>query len=270
MLIKTYELAICTEVSTNTLREYSDMGLLGPVPRREGSRYRCFDPRLIPQVYLVKALREIGFTSQQLRDYGQNRSPEKALEMFRRGKDWLSDEIKILQDRADMLQSYVDLIEEGQSAVPGEIKLRRFTERRVRCSPIGIDGDKKKNLEYLQRAHGRIRQDGNACCPLGYGYTDFLDLLEKPEQPQLLVSYDPQGPELLPAGEYLTGIATCYYGEPDNLARRMFQYALQNDLEFHGTTHSIYLLDTASVTGAEQHLMRITAQVRRAEGFIAE
>jgi len=98
---------------------------------------------------------------------------------------------------------------------------------------------------------------------LGFAYDEFLDLLEDPEHPAQLVSYDPQGPETRPAGEYLVGTVNCYYGEKSGLARRMFEYALHNHLEFHGPAHTVYLLDTASVTEAENYLMQIAAGVKR-------
>jgi len=265
MTLRTSDLAICTEVSQFTIRDYGDQGLLGPIFRFRSSSYRAFAPQLVPQIYLIKILRELGCSSQQIRDYGQTRTPEKALAMFRGYSAKLSDEIAMLQAKMDVLQSRISLIEEGRSVNPGKIELRTLKEESACCSALEYHNKKTKNLEHLRRAIGQIQQNGNAGCPLGYAYGSFTELLEKPDQPAQLVSYDPQGPDVRPAGEYLVGtVAFCYYGQTNGLPFRMHTYAQRNHLEFCGPVYTVYLLDTASVTEAEQYLLQITAGVRQA------
>ena len=264
MTLKTSDMAICAEVSQFTIRDYGEQGLLGPILRSRNSSYRFFDPRLVPQIYLIRTLRELGCTPQQIRDYGQSRTPEKALEMFRGYRARLSAEIAALQAKMDVLQSHISLIEEGQSVDPGRIELRTLPEEPVRCSALEYHDGKTKNLEHLRRAIGQIRQDGNAGCPLSYAYGSFSELLEKPDQPGQLVSYDPQGPDARPAGEYLVGTVACYYCQTNGLPFRMHAYAARNHLEFCGPVHVVYLLDTASVVEPEQYLLQIAAGVRQA------
>ena len=262
--LKTSDLAICAEVSHFFIRDFSDQGLLGPIPRSVSSSYRSFDPRLIPQVYLIKALRDMGLTSQQLKEYGQNRTPASTIAMFRNCCARLSDEISMLQARMDILQSYTSLIEEGQSAQPGQIEVRELAERPIRISCLERFGSsKRKDLERINRAHGRIRYNGNAGCPLGYAYNNFFELLEEQEKPAQLVSYDPRGPETRPAGRYLVGTVPCHYGEKSGLVHRMFEYALHNNLEFCGPAYTVYLHDAASVTEREQYLLQVTVAVNQ-------
>jgi effector-binding domain-containing protein len=78
------------------------------------------------------------------------------------------------------------------------------------------------------------------------------------------VSYDPQGPDLRPAGDYLVGTVACFYEEYGDFPRRMFTYALDHGLEFTGPAYTIYLLDAASVTEPEQFMLQIVAGVKRA------
>ena len=263
MNLKTSDLAICAETSAFSIRDYSDQGLLGPVSRAQSSNYRFFDPRLIPQVYLLKTLREMGFSAQQLAEYGRSRSPEQAREVLGRCSEQLCREITRRQTSLDMLRSYLSLIREGQSASPGEIELRALPARPLRCSPLEDIAGKANAAQRLRRAFGQIRQHGNAGCPLGFSYRDFFDFMEQPDSPAQIVSFDPQGPDIRPAGEYLVGTERCYYGQTGSLPRRMFEYALHGGLELHGPAYTVYLLDAASVTGAEQYLLQVTVEVAR-------
>ena len=260
--LKTSDLALCAEVSTATVRDYSDKGLLGPVYRSKSSAYRAFDLRVIPQIHLVKTLREMGLTMEQVNNYAQNRTPEKTVQLFRRCSAQLSGEIAALQTKLDMLQSHTAFIEEGRSAKPG-IQLRTLPAQAIRCSALESYSLKTKSLTQQRRAHGSIRYNGNAGCPLGFAYNDFLDLLDDPERPALLLSFDPQGSEIRPAGEYLVGTVACYYGEKNSLAQRMYDHSLRNGLELCGPTYTVFLHDGASVTESECFLMQIAVGVKR-------
>ena len=260
--LKTRDLALCAEISENTVREYSNQGLITPVVRSENSGYRSFDPRLVSQVQLIKTLRELGYGPQQMKEYGQSRTPETTLEMFHDCCFRLNEDIMALQARKDMLQSYITFIEEGQAAKSGEIALRALPEQPIRTSVLKNHNLKKKNMERLRSAIGQIRHNGNVGCPMGFAYRDFFDLLEHPEQPAQLVSYDPQGPEVRPAGEYLIGTMACHNGENNGLAKRMFSYALDNEIELDGTAYAVYLLDVTSVADEGKYLLQIVAGIR--------
>jgi len=259
-------MAICAEVSQFTIREYGDQGLLGPIFRSRSNSYRSFDPLLIPQMYLIKTLRELGCTPQQIRDYGQSRTPEKVLEMFHAYSAQLTEEMAALQAKRDVLESRIALIEEGKRSNTDTIEVRSLPERPVRHIAMEHFNEKAKSLVRLRRAIGQIRQEGNIGCPLGYAYQNLSDLLEKPALPAQIVSFDPQGPDIFPAGAYLTGTVACYYGQPNGLAHRMNAYALHNHLEFCGPAYAIYLHDVSSVTEPEQYLLQIAVCVGRAEG----
>ncbi|MCL2300274.1 MAG: hypothetical protein FWC27_09050, partial [Firmicutes bacterium] len=92
---------------------------------------------------------------------------------------------------------------------------------------------------------------------------DFGGLLEKPNQPAQVMSCDPQGPDVRPAGEYLVGTVSCYYGQANSLPRRMQAQAERDRLEFCGPAYAVYLLDAASVTDSERYLLQVAAAVRR-------
>ena len=270
MTLKTSDLAICAEVSHCAVREYSDQGLLGPVERSQGNSYRFFDLRMIPQIHLIKSLREMGYTPQDVKDYGKNRTPETVAAALRSNSARLAGEIAALQAKKDVLETYISLIEEGQAARPG-IELRTLPEQRIHCSAMGnLEGTTKtKNIERLRRAYGKIRQEGNAGCPLGYAYESFFDLLERPDQPTQLISYDPQGSTVRPAGEYMVGTVACYYGEKNSLPQRMFKQALAGDLELFGPAYMVHLHDAACVTSPEQYLLQIAVQVKKTEELLS-
>ena len=270
MILKSGGMAMCTETSISTIIKYCEMGLLAPVSGRKNECINTFDPRQIPQLYMIKTLRELGFSTEAFKEYGQSRTKESTSRLLQEYTEQLTAEIAALQNKLDIMHSHTALLEEGLVAKPG-IEVRVLPEQSIRCSALKAHPTKTKNAEFLRHACGDIRQNGNAGCPMGFAYADFFDLLENPSQPAQLVSYDPNGPEVRPAGEYLVGTMRSYYGEKHALPQRMIAYARKNGLEIHGPAYTVYLLDAVSVAETDEYLMQISVAVKRKdEGAAAE
>jgi len=265
MTLKINDMAACSQVSQGTVREYTNCDMLHLAYQDPDSSYRFYDPRSIPQMYLYKFLWGMGFSLSQIKEMGQNRTPAATVERFGAFSAQLQEKITLYQAQLDMLRSFISLIEQGMTAVPGEISLRTLPALPVRLSPIAGRGDKQKQAQRLCRAHEAIRSSGNPGCPMGYAYAGFADLFDRSQLPAQLVSYDPHGPDARPAGEYLVGADTCFYAEDNGLPRRMAVHARQNGLELCGPVYTVYLFDAACVAAPEQYLLQIAAEVRRRE-----
>ena len=259
MQLRTSDYAACANIKQSNVRYFDAIGLLSPAGRNPQSKYRSYDLRQVPHMYLLKTLTEMGFSLRQLSEFGQARTPEKALELYRACEEQLAEKFAGLQAQREMLRSHAALIEEGLTARPDEIGPRTLPAQPMRCAPLGQDRTARGSS--IRGAFERVRENSSACCPLGFGYDDFFELLERPDQPSRLVSYDPRGPETRPAGEYLVGTAACGYGETGGLPRRMFDYALDHGLEFTGPAYMIHLIDTASAADPDRYLLQISAAV---------
>jgi DNA-binding transcriptional MerR regulator len=267
--LKTGDVAICADTSVFTIREWSDWGLLGPVLRMEGSRYRLFDPRVVAVVCLWKTLRNLGMSPQQLREIGQSRTPETTRKLVPEFRGKLQAEIAHMQCSADMLQSFTDHIEEGQAARPDGIGVHTLPAQPISVCTLGqfgsASGGKTDETERQRWAIGQLRpQNKNACSPLGFAYNSFTDLLERQHQPAKFISYDPQGKDARPAGEYLVGTEHCCYEQMSAIPERMAEYAQRNGLEFTGPAYTTSLLGAESVTTREQFVYQAVIMVQGA------
>ena len=262
MILKSGGMAMCTETSISTIIKYCEMGLIVPVFGRKNESINIFDLRQVPQIYMIKTLRELGFGMQELKEHGQTRTKESTARLLHEYSDRLASEIAAMQYKLDMMRSQAALLEEGLTAKPG-IELRTLPAQPIRRSALKTHKTKTKNAEQMRYACGDIRQNGNAGCPMGFSYNEFSDLFEKINQPAQLVSYDPNGPECRPAGEYLVGMVSCCYGEKHALPQRMAAYAAKNGLELHGPAHTVYLLDAVSVAKTDEYLLQISVAARR-------
>jgi effector-binding domain-containing protein len=86
--------------------------------------------------------------------------------------------------------------------------------------------------------------------------------LNEPSQPTRFFSLDPNGKEKQPKGLYLTGYTRGYYGQTNDLPKRMAAFAKKNRLVFTGPVYNIYLFDEMSITDMNQYLLQVSASVK--------
>ena len=149
MILKSGDLAMCTETSIATILNYCEMGLLASVSGRKNERNGAFDPQQIPQLYLVKMLRELGLGMPELKEYAQLRTKESTVRMLNEYSEQLTDTIAALQQKLDTIRSHTTMLEEGLTAKPG-IVLRTLPERPIRRSALKYHSSKVKSVELLR------------------------------------------------------------------------------------------------------------------------
>jgi effector-binding domain-containing protein len=64
------------------------------------------------------------------------------------------------------------------------------------------------------------------------------------------------------AGLYLIGYTRGYYGQTNDLPKRMASFARKNGLLFNGSVFNTYLFDEMSIIDTEQYLLQVSALVK--------
>jgi len=258
-LLSIKEFSAMCGVMVSTLRFWDETGLLSPAWRNEKTRYRYYSPEQIMTAKLLETLVKLNIP---LRNYTEtNGEPvtEHALHLCRSCCRRLETEIAQMQATRALLQNHASLIEESQSIQPEEIAVRTLPERPFRLIPLATAGGRAGH-DYMCQSLAQARGDNS---PFGYAFRSFNALLKQPCRPTQLVSFDPKGPGIRQAGEYLVGAVKCGYGENSGLPRRMHDYALENGLEPQGPAYMIYLHSTAGIAAPEEYLLQISVGVKR-------
>lgn len=108
------EMARRSGVSEPTLRYYERIGLLGAVPRDEGSGHRRYDPATAERVDVLACLRSSGAGVDEMRrrlrllEEGHEAAAEQR-DLFARNAERISAEIERLLTRRDYLRAKVEL-----------------------------------------------------------------------------------------------------------------------------------------------------------------
>jgi DNA-binding transcriptional MerR regulator len=261
------EFARIVGITPNSLRVYDNRGIFSPAVRGKGleNDYRYYAPMQITTVKMIRVLTKIGVPHETIRELAADRTPEKLIKLLRKQKEEPAGEIRFLREAHSVIAMFLDFITEGLYAEESEIFVREGIERRI----VLGEPNEYKDGEGFYGAFARFcaarhTPELNLSYPIGGCFDSMERFLAAPSRPARFFSHDPQGNETLPGGLYLTGYTRGYYGQTNDLPRRMVAYAERNGLTFAGSVYNTYLLDELSMTDTEQYLLQVSASVSEA------
>ena len=97
------EIASLYNISTDILRYYEELGIL--VPRRAPNGYRIYRTEDLWCLNVIRDLRELGFSMDQIRSYIENRSIGSTLELFQKEMHVIDQQIARLNSLRDNIMN---------------------------------------------------------------------------------------------------------------------------------------------------------------------
>ena len=121
------EIAALYGISTDVLRYYEELGIL--VPRRATNGYRVYRTEDLWCLNIIRDLRGLGFSMDQIRDYIMNRSVRSTLELFEQEMDLIDRQIDRLNALRDNITARRQTIARASELPRGEITLKEMPAR---------------------------------------------------------------------------------------------------------------------------------------------
>jgi hypothetical protein len=213
-------------------------------------------------VNVIRVLTGLGVSMDTIKELAHDRSPEKLLKLFHSNRDKLADELKYLKEAHSIMGTFTDLLCEAISVDDKEITVTEMPEKNIILGGLNDYG----NTDGFIREFARFCSDDhepklNLSYPIGGYFESIAEFVKNPSQPTRFFSLDPKGNECQKAGLYLVGYTRGYYGQANDLPKRMVGYADKNGLKISGAVYCIYLADEVSVTNSDDYLLQVSVPV---------
>ena len=121
------EIASLYNISTDILRYYEELGIL--VPRRAPNGYRIYRTEDLWCLNVIRDLRELGFSMEQIKAYIENRSIDSSLELFQKEMDVIDRHIERLKSLRDNIITRRETISQARGLPLGTITLKEMPPR---------------------------------------------------------------------------------------------------------------------------------------------
>ncbi len=232
-------------VSVRMLRHYDTLGLLTPSAVDPFSGYRRYDESLLPRAHRLVALKELGFSLDEVRAMLDNPDPETVRELMRRRRDELGAQIERDQARLDEVERRLRIIEGGEmsglefeeKALPA-LRVVARTEEIADLSEVGaVIGPMFEGLaQQLAEAGDPPSHPGVAWYePVGEHMRVGAGYLDKREAPDGAAFYD------LPRME--RAVVTTYVGPMSGISnawQELAEHVRSQGLTFAGPCRELY------------------------------
>ena len=116
---KINEIARLYGIGVDSLRYYEKLGILKP--RRDTNGYRLYNLKDMYKLNVIRDLRRLDFSMQQIKDYLEGQTVDHTLALLRQEQALVQAQIQELQTKARLLQRRIATLTEARSIVPGAI-----------------------------------------------------------------------------------------------------------------------------------------------------
>ena len=248
-----------SDLEQSTLRYWDEIGLFKPAYRNPDNCYRYYAPEQIVLVNFIKLLSSLNVPLKTIADVSENRSPETMLRLMGQQEELLDAQLNRLQASYSTIHTLRDIIRQGMDAPDAEhVSVQRLEAMPIALGPANEEGlgFYRSFIRYCQYAKANRINLNN---PIGGYYGSMKRFLETPSVPARFFSIDPHGHDTRAAGNYIVGYARGYYDRLEEAARRLDEFAAQQNLEAGGPVYVIYLRDEISEKDSADYLAQVCA-----------
>ena len=260
------EIATLYGIGTDSLRYYEELGILKP--RRDVNGYRMYSISDIRTLNILRELRSIGFSMQEIKEHLRDFNVEKTLALFRR-------EVKAIEEKISQLDTLKihlnDRIEEMESHLNAgfifnQPRLLKLPPRKI--LKLSEDVYRDEDLDFVLKELQKKNQDqlyiiGNgdmgAVIPLDCieqgGYGRFSAVFCRVEDGE---DFD----EIIPEGTYLSTTIKGSYKKIPRAWNHLFTYLHDNSLTADGDPMEFYIIDNHDTNMEDEYITGLQVKVK--------
>lgn len=266
-LMKISEFSALSGISRKLLIYYDSYGILRPRKTDAETGYRYYSYRQMDTASVIVSLRQAGMSLECIRDYLQDKSPERLLALLEEQEEKLKEQTGQLTRIQKMVRARKRQTKAGLAAKPGEIAVRHCKEENLFLGPmLPADFDALTGWRYTDQFCKACKEQG---IQLGFPVSTMVEKekLEAGNWERVSCFYcrlPGKGyPKFFtrPAGDYLVGTDYADYGCAGGIYKRLFSYVEEHSIKICGNAYEEYLLDEIAREDAKHYLLRISIQV---------
>lgn len=254
------EIASLYGISADVLRYYEDLGIL--VPRRGLNGYRIYRTEDLWCLNIIRDLRELGFSMDQIRDYIKERSISSTLSLFEQELTVIDQQIDRLTSLKRNILARRQTISQAQTLPLGKILLKTLPARPCHRIMQSYKTDEEMDVLIKQLVNfGKDRQYIIGNNQMG----SFLNIPSA--KAGNCRAYDavfilhPEGEHTIEEGSYLS---VCYRGDcgqNQDYVPRLFSYAIEKDMKISGPLLELLWVDVHTSRHPEEQITELQLKI---------
>ncbi|WP_277376140.1 MerR family transcriptional regulator [Paenibacillus polymyxa] len=254
-------------IGVDALRYYEKLGLL--VPRRDDNGYRLYGLHDMYRLNIIRDLRQLNFTMQQIKAYLDHQSVENTLELLYQEQKLIKKRAAELESTQRIIQGRIKVLVEAMQIRTGVFSVKKYPDRP--CLQFNTRITRDEEMDYAvkklhQKYKSHILDFGNQL----YGASVSLEELKHGIRDvfnSVFFIFYPDGAGkidydfVLPAGDYLSFYYRGDYRQSYEKMLEVVDHARRKGLDLLGDPFEIYEIDNRDTIITEQFLTEIQVRI---------
>ncbi len=251
-------------IGADSLRYYEKIGVLNP--KRDKNSYRLYSLKDIYKLNIIRDLRQLNFSMQQIKEYLDYQSLENTLALLKEEENLIQVQLSKLNATKEIICKRIADLSQASQVLEGHFTIKSYPERPCLQLNTYITRDEEMDfaVKKLHRKHEhKIKDFGNQTIGASISVADldkgiygvfhsvFFVLEEKNQD------YD----FILPAGDYLSFYYRGSYNQSTARIQEVLLYAAENNYRIVGNPFEIYKIDNRDTIQKEEFLTEIQVQI---------
>ncbi len=268
-LFKTGEFAALCGVPKDTIFHYDHIGILTPTKVDESSGYRYYSVRQLRTFDMIAALKRLGMSLAEIKDYLDRRNPQAFLSLLLQQQESLARERRQLNQLEELITGSISATELALTAPIGQIHLEQMGQAHyvAIAAQDYAHFDEPQYLLRVRELFQRVREQDS----LNFSPGDIIRK-EKLEKEIFLEDYhfswvspdaDIENIQCKPAGTYAVLYHQGGYDTLETACETLCRWVWANGYEIVGHLYEEDLLHNLSCADATSYIFKIYVQVAR-------
>lgn len=255
----TGEFANILGVKKHTLFHYDEIGLFSPAVTEENG-YRYYYVWQIDTFTVIRMLQKLGMPLGEIKEYMQNRSPERFLSMMEDKEAQIDREIERLKHMKKFISRERINVVQAQSAILDSPKVIPRPEGWLLASDVTDNSDRKMAEEIIR--HVRMWEQGhvNISSVGSVYYQEDLENGIYDRYRQIYTQVDKRipalKPERYPEGNYIEVYYRGYEASMEKPYQLITGFAANHGLRTCGKWYEEFITDELTVAGYDKYTVR--------------
>lgn len=258
---KINEIARLYDISSHTLRYYEEINLV--VPHRGENNYRIYTEEHLQKLNIIRDLRKFNIPLEQIKDYLENRTVDKTLNLLKKQQFFIQQEIILLQEQQNRINERINLFTHSTEVSEGECIILDQPDRYVIAS-----SDKQIESANIDFALKELYKEYEKKLPHldQYLFGSFLYAHSDSALHHSVFYFLEQNSAnytmLIQKGRYAT---ICYrgsYSKTHTYLLKLTDYLTKNHYVLDGDFFETYLIDFHETSLVNQYVTRIEVKIK--------
>ncbi len=251
-------------IGVDSIRYYEEIGIIKP--QRSESGYRYYSIHDIWRLNVIRDLRSIGFTMEQIREYLNHHTVSSSLSMLENEKEAIEKQMQHLQKLQKNVEHRLNNIHSALSLPPDEIHFMKIPPRPCHRLPEGYEQEEEMDFlikQLLNLNQNRLYIIGSNQIGTIISLPSLLNKKTLSYQSVFLI--DEEGTDCIPGGDYLCVTYHGNYNQSAYWGQQLMEYAHAHHFTVSGNLLEILWIDIHTTSEESEYITQLQLPIKTQE-----